>query len=463
MADEHKASSVPNFSSNDDLADWEPISEQESVAGGQGTVVQVRHRCSGRIGALKTLHSQHLNSRERRYRMQQEVFLLNLLDAKGVPRVLSDNVEAWESTGTPLYAVVEWVDGPTLDRFCNGHPKMIDTALPVVTSLIDTVRRCHAVGVLHRDIKPDNIILRNGDVAEPVLVDFGMGWAAPNDSKFGEFLTGTDQELGNRFLRLPEYAPGHHVRDTRSDVTMLVAVLFYLLTGAAPRVLLDRNGRMPHESMLDRFPSGTTGDPRWERMCRVFKVGFQQRIDMRYLDTQEFANALKSISVPATADMTNPLDEPLRRIKDLTESPDGSLLDQCQREALKALQAFFASFFARLREIGFEAGGQGPVVMEWGRAARTTLFLRKLGAAEPKVGFVHQISFENGQFEASYSVVGEVLWTQHYKGPLANVESLREAAASSVDRILATLLDRYASALETHVARMKQSLEKPEV
>jgi serine/threonine protein kinase len=456
MANENKASSIAGFSSDNELVLWEPVSGHKSVGGGQGTVIQVRHRDNGHLGALKTLHPEHLGSRERRFRMQQEIFLLNLLEAKGVPRVLSGNMEAWQSVGTPLYAVVEWVRGPTLADFSNGQPQTIDTALAVVTGLIDIVRRCHAVDVLHRDIKPDNIILRNGDVADPVLIDFGMGWAALNDSKLGEFATGASQELGNRFLRLPEYAPGHHVRDTRSDVTMLVAVLFYLLTGAAPRVLLDRHGRMPHESMFERFPLGTIGDPRWERMRRVLNVGFQQRIDMRYFDAQEFANALASISVPEASDMANPLDEQLRRIRELTESPDGSLLDQCQRDSLQALQAFFDGFMARIREIGFEAGGQGPVVAEWGRAAKTTLYLSKLGVNEPKVGFVHQISFENGLFQAAYSLVGESLCTMHYEGPLADAQSLREAAARSVDMILATLLNRYASALEKHVTRMKQ-------
>jgi serine/threonine protein kinase len=437
-------------------AEWQPVPGRKPVGGGQGRVVQVRHRDDGRIGALKTLHSEHLNSRERRYRMQQEVLLLNLLDARGVPRVLANNMDVWNSVGTPLYAVVEWVDGPTLTDFSDGKPQIIDTALSVIAGLIDIVRRCHEVGVLHRDIKPDNIILRNGEISEPVLIDFGMGWAVPNDNKFGEFATGAGQELGSRFLRLPEYAPGHHVRDTRSDVTMLVAVLFYLLAGASPRVLLDSQGRMPHESMLERFPPATTSDPRWERMCRVFKVGFQQRIDMRYLDAQEFANAVASTSIPATTGMTSPLDEHLRRIKDLTESADGALLEQCQRDSLQALRTFFSGFMDRLREIGFEAGGQGPVVTEWGRAARTTLYVSKVEAAEPKVGFVHQISFENGCFQASYSLVGESLWTMHYEGPLADAESLREAAVRSVDTILATLLDRYASALEKHVTRMKR-------
>jgi serine/threonine protein kinase len=456
MSSKNKPPSHADYGSNDGVADWELVSGHSFLAGGQGTVGHVRHRADGRIGALKTLHSEHLHSRERRYRMQQEVSLLNLLAARGVPVVLSHNMAAWESAGTPLYAVIEWVSGPTLAEYCSGRPKTIETALTVVTGLNDIVRRCHSAAVLHRDIKPDNVILRNGNIAEPVLIDFGMGWAAPDEDKFGEFMTGAGQELGNRFLRLPEYAPGHHVRDTRSDVTMLVAVLFYLLTGSAPRILLDPNGRMPHESMLEQFAPDTRADPRWDRLCRVFKVGFQQRIDMRYLDTQDFANALASISVPGATEIANPLDEQIRRIRDLTESADGSLLNQCQRDSVQALQAFINSFTTRLREIAFGASVHGPAITEWGRAARATLYLSRLGVAQPQIGFVHQISFEDGRFRALYSLVGESLWNICYEGPLADPESLREAVVKSVDQIVATLLDRYASALENQVARMRQ-------
>ena len=87
---------------------------------------------------------------------------------------------------------------------------------------------------------------------------------------------------------------------------------------------------------------------------------------------------------------------------------------------------------------------------------KTTLYLSKVGVAEPKVGFVHQISFENGRFQASYSVVGEALWTILYEGPLADADSLRDAAANAVDRVLDTLLERYTVALEKHVARMNR-------
>jgi serine/threonine protein kinase len=437
------------------IDEWEPIPGQEDRSGRQGKVVQVQHRQSRRLGALKTLHAEHIHSRERRYRMQQEVALLKLLNGSGVPRVFSSNVDDWQTDGTPLYVVIEWIDGPSLDRFCNGCPHPIDGALSVVSGLTNTVSRCHAVGVLHRDIKPDNVILRAGSVAEPVLVDFGMGWAAPSENDTRELRTADGQELGNRFLRLPEYAPGHHVHDTRSDVTMIVGILFYLLAGAAPRVLLDPSGRMPHEAMLDRFPRETTADPRWERIRRIFKVGFQYRIDMRFLDAAQLASALGNLSDASIEDSFSSLNAQLRRIQELTDSPDGLLLVNCQQESLQALRDFFTGFIERAREIEFVAKRINPTVAEWGRAVTTTVVVHKPNVTEPKVGFVYKISFENGKYQASYSFVGEAIWTRAYEGSLADAESLRDAVVGSRDAVLTAALQRYTTGLEQHVSRMK--------
>jgi serine/threonine-protein kinase len=161
--------------SADEFADWLPENAQAARAGGQGSVVKVRHRSTGHWGALKTMHSDHLRSKERRFRMSQEVSLLKLFDANGMPRVLVHNTDSWESVGTPMQAIIEWVPGPNLAEFCSGRPQSLDTAITIVSSLLEVLRHCHTNGVLHRDIKPDNIILRNGEIDEPVLIDFGMG------------------------------------------------------------------------------------------------------------------------------------------------------------------------------------------------------------------------------------------------------------------------------------------------
>jgi hypothetical protein len=63
--------------------------------------------------------------------------------------------------------------------------------------------------------------------SRPVLIDFGMAWARPDEAQEAEFRTDTGQELGNRFLRLPEFSPGKDMHDLRSDVAMAAGVLLY--------------------------------------------------------------------------------------------------------------------------------------------------------------------------------------------------------------------------------------------
>ena len=435
------------------IDEWEPVEGQKSLDGGQGQIIKVRHRLDGRFGARKSLQPSHLLSRERRFRMQQEVHLLKLLDGQGVPGVLWSNVEAWENAGTPLHAVIEWVEGPTLALVASGAPQALDSSLTTVTGLLEIVRRCHAAGVMHRDIKPDNIILRNGNIDQPILIDFGMGWADLDGDAVGDFSTAAGQELGNRFLRLPEYAPGNHVSDTRSDVTMIVGILYFLLTGVAPRVLLDPRGRMPHEESTNRFSEETKTDPRWERLRRVFTIGFQQRLELRFANAEQLASALNNLSPsPTQIDVVN---NHLLRIQELLGSADGALLEQCQRVSLEALRAFYQEFTRRITQAFFEAGGQGPVIAEWGRAAKTTLFINRRGVDTPRVGFVNQISFENGVYQAAFSLVGDALWNSYYEGPLADSASLVEAASASVGRIFASLLERYGSELEKQITRMQ--------
>lgn len=133
------------------------------------------------------------------------------LEGHGVPMLLGASIANWMQPSSPLYIVTEWIEGPTLAQ-SSGKSPTLDQAVNVTRALLHTLHHCHALGIHHRDLKPDNILLRSGKFDDPVIIDFGMSsTAAPSD----EFRTPIGQELGNRFLRLPEHAPGNHDGDAR--------------------------------------------------------------------------------------------------------------------------------------------------------------------------------------------------------------------------------------------------------
>jgi serine/threonine-protein kinase len=177
-----------------------------------------------------------------RRRFRREAAVYETLAGLGPPRLLDHNAESWENLGQPMFMALEFIDGPDLRRFMqDGGTCDIPSAMRCIQALAEVIHRCHQYNVLHRDIKPSNIVLRGGSPAAPVLVDFGLSF---NDEEEDD-LTRVGEEIGNRFLRLPEHTLGN--RTTASDVTQLAGIFVYLLTTMEPRVLVDDAGRKPHK------------------------------------------------------------------------------------------------------------------------------------------------------------------------------------------------------------------------
>jgi serine/threonine protein kinase len=279
-------------------AKWLPGSSRFS--GGQSSsFVATAIDGSGRQAFIKTLTRVRDDRARRRFRREAATY--ETLAGLGPPRLLDHNAETWADVGQPMFMALEFIDGPDLRRSVqNSGPRDVPSVMRCIQELAEIIHQCHQYNVLHRDIKPSNIVLRGGNLAAPVLVDFGLSF---NDEEEDD-LTRVGEEIGNRFLRLPEHTLGN--RTTASDVTQLAGIFVYLLTAMEPRVLVDDAGRKPHKreplhaALAERFQGR-----RLLRLESVLDRAFSSDALARYQFAPDLLNALEA----ALADVDNADDD----------------------------------------------------------------------------------------------------------------------------------------------------------
>ncbi len=417
--------------------DWKEVGST-SQSGGQGEVKKVVHRVSGAIGALKRLHDGDEDKKERRFRFLNEVSALRALDGNGAPRVLDADESQWENPDGHLYLVMEWVEGPTLSQKVNARRASIDEGTRAITRIANILERCHFLPVYHRDIKPDNIVMRGDDWDDPILVDFGMSWARPHGHQ-RDFNTPRGQEIGNRFLRLPEHSAGGDHHDNRSDVCMAVALLFFMLTGRAPRSLDDGHGFRPHELHQDAFPSSIINDLRWPRLRRLFNIGFQYRMEARIQSAGDLRGWLESLDDDAMSSIYDELAEEIARLNDQLASAEARRIEEARPLLDGANRQFFGDFQQIVSSAGLEGGGQGPTFLDRGLASQFHLMVHRKFIQQPHVFIEHRVALEQesilANFRLDQHLSGTGEWQTYYVGPAADDEGLMLAMAENVRKV----------------------------
>jgi serine/threonine protein kinase len=187
-------------------------------AGGQATTYVARDRALERLVVLKRYHGVATAGRREA--------VLN--EGRALARVRSPFVAPCygvETRGDEIDLVVEYIPGRPLVALTADERADIARCARLVEQVAGGLAEVHACGLLHRDIKPHNIIL--GDDGMPRLVDFGLAVPVASESLHG--LSGSPPYMA------PEQARGQSERiDTRTDVYGLGAVLYYLVTGQPP-------------------------------------------------------------------------------------------------------------------------------------------------------------------------------------------------------------------------------------
>jgi WD40 repeat protein/predicted Ser/Thr protein kinase len=218
---------------------------EEIASGGMGTIFKARDKALNRIVALKVITGGSIAAREKVERFQTEARAVASLSHPNIVPIY----EVGEFDGQS-YFTMEFVDGASLDKFQNGSPLPARDAARLIGKIARAVHFAHLRGILHRDVKPGNILLDGS--GEPRLTDFGLAKVLESDSA----ITQTRSWLGTPSYMSPEQANGG-MRDVTvaTDVHGLGAVLYETLTGEPPfagattlatvRQVLEREPRRP--------------------------------------------------------------------------------------------------------------------------------------------------------------------------------------------------------------------------
>jgi len=213
--------------------------------GGQGVVFRARQKSLNRTVALKMIGLGSWATEAHLKRFRREAEAAASLEHPGIVPIY----EVGEGDGS-CYFSMRFVEGGQLDQVIKRKPTSIRQAAELISKIARTVHFAHEHGILHRDIKPGNILL--DAKSEPLLTDFGLARLVEAEST----VTRTKEVMGTPSYVAPEQATGNNLAvSSATDVYGLGAVLYQLLTGHPPfaggttyetiKLVLDTEPRQP--------------------------------------------------------------------------------------------------------------------------------------------------------------------------------------------------------------------------
>lgn len=198
-------------------------------SGASGAVYDATHRYTDRRVALKLLHPELNESREHVGRFLREVRAMSALTHPGVATIL----DAGRTEDDVPYLVTEFLEGSDMAQLMDDGPLAQAEVVDIGVQLLDALAAAHALNIVHRDVKPDNVFLvpRGTQTPQVKLLDFGVAKRLNTNSSV--HLTAAGTTVGTPHYMSPEQARGDAV-DHRSDLWSVGALLFHALSGEPP-------------------------------------------------------------------------------------------------------------------------------------------------------------------------------------------------------------------------------------
>ena len=267
--------------------------------GAMGRVFQARHVSLGRPAAVKVLRAEHARNTHLIQRFFHEARAVNQINHAHIVEILDFVEETAASGRARVYCVMEMLEGQSLTELLSREQPGVGRAVGIVRQVCDALQAAHDVGVIHRDVKPDNLFVLERDGHDFVKVlDFGVAkLVAPlGDVPMTTTVEGTI--VGTPAYMAPEQATGGNA-DARTDLYSVGVVLYELLAGHPPfqapafgqlvaQVLSSPPPPLPAHTRSGERISGALG--------AVVKRCLAKNPEDRYPSLRDLARALEAVA-----------------------------------------------------------------------------------------------------------------------------------------------------------------------
>ena len=266
-----------------ELIDGRYFLEADIGSGSLGRVFRAVDRQKQSPVAIKFLHAGALADEGIQARFRREARAVGSLSHPGIVGIHYFGKDHLERP----YLVMDLIEGSTMAAW-RTTPPPLDVLLGTIDAVLDALAYTHARGVIHRDLKPDNILLENTNPPQPRITDFGLAYARIRSSD----ITRPDQRIGSPAYMAPEQAAGG-VQGPETDIYAVGTMLFELLSGAlpfdlpSPIELLVRKLNEPPPPLIPR-----AGYELPEGLAQIVLGALTRKPEQRYRLAADFRRAL---------------------------------------------------------------------------------------------------------------------------------------------------------------------------
>ena len=409
------------------------VIERPIGQGGMATVYLAREPKHSRGVAVKVLHPDLSRS------LGTERFLREIRIAAGLshPHIVP-LIDSGEADGRLFYVSVYVPGGSLRDRLNREHTLPLGDALRVASEIGSALESAHRNGYVHRDVKPENILLSEGHA---LLTDYGVALICCGEGS--QAITDVGLALGTPEYMSPEQASGERDLGVPSDVYSLACVIFEMLTGEPPF-----RGSNPRATMAMHVtktpPSSRTSRPELPvALDRVLTKALAKAPEERYSSVAELLTALEASALPRlSAARAAPRTIAVLPFINASSDPENEYLSDGITDELIVALAKVEGLRISSRTSVFALKGKSQDVRAIGAL---------LGASVVLEGTVRKAG-ERLRITAQLTSTddGQLLWSQRYDRTLEDVFAIQDEIANT---IVSTLRATTFASLETPVAR----------